>query len=139
MPADEERRHDRKTNQEWDQSVHRIEGEEKEEGEYNHGEELPDASFQHVHLLSVQLSSLNSFHRLHIVNLKLRFTIWAKGIIVTVRHNVKGVLAMKKKGALAASLLATGIILGACGGADEEPMNNEDTEMQEDMDEEEED
>ncbi len=44
---------------------------------------------------------------------------------------------MKKKGTLAASLLATGIILGACGGAEEEPMNNEDTEMQEDMDEEE--
>lgn len=43
---------------------------------------------------------------------------------------------MKKKGALAASLLATGIILGACGDA-EEPMNNEDTEMQEEMDNEE--
>ncbi|WP_160165635.1 hypothetical protein [Exiguobacterium sp. AB2] len=45
---------------------------------------------------------------------------------------------MRKKGTLAASLLATGIILGACGGADEEPMNNDDTEMQEnddDMDE----
>ncbi|EPE63028.1 putative lipoprotein [Exiguobacterium sp. S17] len=43
---------------------------------------------------------------------------------------------MKRKGTLAASLLATGIILGACGGADEEPMNNDDTEMQEDdMDE----
>ncbi|WP_161566971.1 MULTISPECIES: hypothetical protein [unclassified Exiguobacterium] len=39
---------------------------------------------------------------------------------------------MKRKGTLAASLLATGIILGACGGADEEPMNNDDTEMQED-------
>lgn len=42
---------------------------------------------------------------------------------------------MKRKGTLAASLLATGIILGACGGAEEEPMNNEDTEMQEDMEE----
>jgi len=42
---------------------------------------------------------------------------------------------MKRKGALAASLLATGIILGACG-ADEEPMNNDDTEMQDDMDDE---
>ncbi|MCT4777231.1 MULTISPECIES: hypothetical protein [Exiguobacterium] len=41
---------------------------------------------------------------------------------------------MKKKGALAASLLATGIILGACGGADEEPMDNNDTEMQENDD-----
>lgn len=41
---------------------------------------------------------------------------------------------MKKKGALAASLLATGIILGACGGADEEPMDQDDTEMQDDQD-----
>ncbi|QUE87003.1 hypothetical protein [Exiguobacterium alkaliphilum] len=40
---------------------------------------------------------------------------------------------MKRKGTLAASLLATGIILGACGGADEEPMDNNDTEMQNDM------
>lgn len=46
---------------------------------------------------------------------------------------------MKRKGTLAASLLATGIILGACGGAEEEPMNNEDTEMQEDMEDEEDD
>ncbi len=38
---------------------------------------------------------------------------------------------MKRKGTLAASLLATGIILGACGGA-EEPMDNNDTEMQND-------
>lgn len=44
---------------------------------------------------------------------------------------------MKKKGTLAASLLATGILLGACGEAEEEPMNNEDTEMQEEMDEDE--
>lgn len=45
---------------------------------------------------------------------------------------------MKKKGALAASLLATGIILGACGGA-EEPTNTNDTEMQNDDMEEEDD
>ncbi|STO07060.1 hypothetical protein [Exiguobacterium aurantiacum] len=46
---------------------------------------------------------------------------------------------MKRKGTLAASLLATGIILGACGGADEEPMNTNDTEMQNDDMEEEDD
>lgn len=43
---------------------------------------------------------------------------------------------MKRKSTLAASLLATGIILGACGGAEDEPMNNDDTEMQEDKEDE---
>ncbi len=56
-----------------------------------------------------------------------------EGINLIVRQNFqKGVCLMKRKGTLAASLLATGIILSACGGADEEPMNNDDTEMQED-------